>query len=86
VDEIMEDRRSKVEKMSVETVEAFYAFLDRNPAVKENALKLKETFPEQEILIAEFLKFAANCGFVFSEKDFTTFLFQRAKCVENMEN
>ena len=63
--------------MAKEAVAAFYAFLDRTPEVKNEALSLQERFEEQEERIDELIRIAERNGFVFTVQDFVQFLYER---------
>jgi hypothetical protein len=63
--------------MAKEAVAAFYAFLDRTPEVKKEALSLQERFEEQEERIDELIRIAERNGFVFTVQDFVQFLYER---------
>ena len=64
--------------MSKETVAAFYAFLERSPEVKQEALTLQDRFEEQEDRINELIRIAEQNGFVFTVQDFVEFLYERS--------
>ena len=63
--------------MAKEAVAAFYAFLDRTPEVKKEALSLQDRFEEQEDRIDELIRIAEQNGFVFTVQDFVQFLYER---------
>ena len=63
--------------MAKEAVAAFYAFLDRTPEVKKEALSLQDRFEEQEDRIDELIRIAERNGFVFTVQDFVQFLYER---------
>lgn len=64
--------------MAKETVAAFYAFLERSPEVKKEALALQERFEEQEDRIDELIRIAERNGFPFTAQDFVQFLYERS--------
>ena len=65
--------------MSKDAVAAFYAFLDRTPEVRKEALTLQERFEEQEDRIEELIRIAERNGFLFTMQDFVQFLYERSK-------
>lgn len=64
--------------MAKEAVAAFYAFLERSPEVKREALTLQERFEEQEDRIEELIRIAERNGFVFTIQDFVQYLYERS--------
>ena len=64
--------------MAKEAVAAFYAFLERSPEVKAEALTLQDRFEEQEDRINELIRIAEQNGFSFTVKEFVTFLYERS--------
>lgn len=64
--------------MAKETVAAFYAFLERSPEVKQEALTLQDRFEEQEERIDELIRIAGRNGFSFTVQDFVQFLYDRS--------
>ena len=64
--------------MAKEAVAAFYAFLERSPEVKKEALSLQERFEEQEDRIDELIRIAERNGFVFTVQDFVQYLYERS--------
>ncbi|MBQ9772601.1 MAG: Nif11 family protein [Lentisphaeria bacterium] len=64
--------------MAKEAVAAFYAFLERTPEVKKEALSLQDRFEEQEDRIDELIRIAERNGFSFTEHDFVQFLYERS--------
>ena len=63
--------------MSKEAVAAFYAYLDRTPEVKQEALTLQDRFEEQEDRIEELIRIADRNGFSFTMEEFVQFLYER---------
>ena len=63
--------------MSKEAVSAFYAFLERSPEVKKEALSLQDRFEEQEDRIDELIRIAERNGFSFTVHEFVQFLYER---------
>ena len=63
--------------MSKEAVAAFYAYLDRTPEVKQEALTLQDRFEEQEDRIEELIRIADLNGFSFTMEEFVQFLHER---------
>ena len=63
--------------MSKEAVAAFYAYLDRTPEVKQEALTLQDRFEEQEDRIEELIRIADRNGFSFTIEEFVQFLYER---------
>ena len=63
--------------MSKESVAAFYAYLDRTPEVKQEALTLQDRFEEQEDRIEELIRIADRNGFSFTMEEFVQFLYER---------
>ena len=55
--------------MAKEAVAAFYAFLERTPEVKKEALSLQDRFEEQEDRIDELIRIAERNGFSFTEHE-----------------
>lgn len=64
--------------MAKEAVAAFYAFLERSPEVKAEALSLQDRFEEQEDRINELIRIAEQNGFSFTVREFVTFLYERS--------
>ena len=64
--------------MAKESVAAFYAFLERSPEVKKEALSLQERFEEQEDSINELIRIAEQNGFLFTVQEFVEFLYERS--------
>lgn len=64
--------------MAQEAVATFYAFLEKTPAVKQEALTIKDRFEEQEEQINELIRLAEQHGFSFSFQEFIQFLYQRS--------
>jgi hypothetical protein len=64
--------------MAKESVAAFYAFLERSPEVKKEALSLQERFEEQEDRINELIRIAEQNGFLFTVQEFVEFLYERS--------
>ena len=64
--------------MALESVAAFYAFLERSPEVKKEALSLQDRFEEQEERIDELIKIAERNGFSFTIQEFVQFLYERS--------
>ena len=64
--------------MALESVAAFYAFLERSPEVKKEALSLQDRFEEQEERIEELIKIAERNGFSFTIQEFVQFLYERS--------
>ena len=64
--------------MALESVAAFYAFLERSPEVKKEALSLQDRFEEQEDRIEELIKIAERNGFSFTIQEFVQFLYERS--------
>lgn len=64
--------------MAKEAVAAFYAFLERSPEVKAEALTLQDRFEEQEDRINELIRIAEQNGFSFTVREFVTFLYERS--------
>jgi hypothetical protein len=60
--------------MAKEAVAAFYAFLDRSPDVKAEALTIQDRFEEQEDRINELIRIAEQHGFSFTMQEFVQFL------------
>ena len=64
--------------MAKESVAAFYAFLERSPEVKKEALSLQKRFEEQEDRINELIRIAEQNGFLFTVQEFVEFLYERS--------
>ncbi|MBE6406148.1 MAG: Nif11 family protein [Lentisphaerae bacterium] len=64
--------------MAKEAVAAFYAFLEKTPEVKQEALSLQERFEEQEDRIDELIRIAERNGFSFTVREFVQFLYERS--------
>lgn len=64
--------------MAKEAVAAFYAFLERTPEVKNEALSLQERFEEQEDMIDELIRIAERNGFVFTVQEFVQYLYEHS--------
>lgn len=64
--------------MAKEAVAAFYAFLERTPEVKKEALSLQERFEEQEDMIDELIRIAERNGFVFTVQEFVQYLYEHS--------
>ena len=64
--------------MAKESVAAFYAFLERSPEVKKEALSLQERFEEQEDRINELIRIAEQNGFLFTVQELVEFLYERS--------
>ena len=64
--------------MAKESVAAFYAFLERSPEVKKEALSLQDRFEEQEDRINELIRIAEQNGFSFTVQEFVEFLYERS--------
>lgn len=64
--------------MAKESVAAFYAFLERSPEVKKEALSLQDRFEEQEDRINELIRIAELNGFSFTVQEFVEFLYERS--------
>ncbi|MBR2440293.1 MAG: hypothetical protein IKB25_08875 [Lentisphaeria bacterium] len=64
--------------MAKEAVAAFYAFLERTPEVKKEALSLQERFEEQEDMIDELIRIAERNGFVFTVHEFVQYLYEHS--------
>lgn len=64
--------------MAKEAVAAFYAFLEKTPEVKKEALSLQDRFEEQEDRIDELIRIAERNGFSFTVQEFVQFLYERS--------
>lgn len=64
--------------MAKEAVAAFYAFLEKTPDVKKEALSLQDRFEEQEDRIDELIRIAERNGFSFTVQEFVQFLYERS--------
>lgn len=64
--------------MAKEAVAAFYAFLERTPEVKKEALSLQERFEEQEDMIDELIRIAERNGFTFTVQEFVQYLYEHS--------
>lgn len=64
--------------MAKEAVAAFYAFLERTPDVKKEALSLQDRFEEQEDRIDELIRIAGRNGFSFTVQEFVQYLYERS--------
>ena len=64
--------------MAKEAVSAFYAFLDRTPEVKKEALTLQDRFEEQEDRIEELIRIAERNGFSFTVQEFVQYLYEHS--------
>lgn len=64
--------------MAKEAVAAFYAFLEKTPEVKKEALSLQNRFEEQEDRIDELIRIAERNGFSFTIHEFVQFLYERS--------
>ena len=64
--------------MAKEAVAAFYAFLEKTPEVKKEALSLQDRFEEQEDRIDELIRIAEQNGFSFTIQEFVQFLYERS--------
>ena len=64
--------------MAKEAVAAFYAFLDRTPDVKAEALTIQDRFEEQEDRINELIRIAELHGFSFTIQEFVQFLYEKS--------
>ena len=64
--------------MAKEAVAAFYAFLEKTPEVKKEALSLQDRFEEQEDRIDELIRIAERNGFSFTIHEFVQFLYERS--------
>ena len=64
--------------MAKEPVAAFYAFLERTPDVKKEALSLQDRFEEQEDRIDELIRIAGRNGFSFTVQEFVQYLYERS--------
>ena len=64
--------------MAKEAVAAFYAFLEKTPEVKKEALSLQDRFEEQEDRIDELIRIAERNGFSFTIQEFVQFLYERS--------
>ena len=73
MDEILETL-----KMSKEAVNAFYAFLERTPEVRLEALSIKDRFEEQEDQMRELIRIAEKNGFSFTMREYVQFLYERS--------
>ena len=69
----------KDELMAKEAVAAFYAFLERTPEVKKEALSLQERFEEQEDRIDELIRIAERNCFVFTVQEFVQYLYEHSR-------
>ena len=65
-------------KMSKEAVGAFYAFLERTPEVRREALSIKDRFEEQEDQMRELIRIAEKNGFYFTMREYVQFLYERS--------
>ena len=64
--------------MAKEAVAAFYAFLEKTPEVKKEAMSLQDRFEEQEDRIDELIRIAERNGFSFTIQEFVQFLYERS--------
>lgn len=64
--------------MSKEAVVAFYAFLERTPEVREEALSIPARFEEQEDRIEELIRIAEKNGFLFTVREYVQFLYEKS--------
>lgn len=64
--------------MAKEAVAAFYAFLDRTPEVKAEALTIQDRFEEQEDRINELIRIAESHGFSFTFREFVSYLYEKS--------
>ena len=64
--------------MAKEAVAAFYAFLEKTPEVKKEALSLQDRFEEQEDRLDELIRIAERNGFSFTIQEFVQFLYERS--------
>ena len=69
--------------MSVENVKRFYAELARSAELEKEALSLQEKYPDQETVIEAFLVLAREHGFLFTEQDLVTYLYENGKDVSD---
>ena len=65
--------------MSVENLKRFYAELERNSDLRCEALQLREKYECQEEVVEAFLLLARENGFLFTEQDFVTYLYENGE-------
>ena len=75
--------RESGELMSVENVKRFYAELKRDEELENEALALQAKYADQEKVIEAFLLLARERGFLFTEQDLVTYLYENGKDVSD---
>ena len=65
--------------MSLEAVEQFYRELEKNPALRQQALELQQKFSSQEEVINAFTALGAGAGYIFSTAELIQFIFSNGK-------
>ena len=64
-------------------VELFYAVLDRDPDLRARALSLRQSFSDQEDVLAAFLALAEEAGLPFTLEEYLTVQYERASFVNS---
>ncbi len=72
--------------MSIENVDRFYELLDADTVLREQALKLRTIYTEQEDVLDAFLALAESAGLPFTQEEFMCVMYRRATAQEqNLE-
>lgn len=65
--------------MSLEAVQQFYRELEKNPALRQQALELQQKFGSQEEVIDAFTALGAGAGYTFNTAELIQFIFSNGK-------
>ena len=69
--------------MSQENVKRFYAELERNPELHNEALQIQTKCERQEDVIDAFLTLAREHGFPFTEHEFIAYIYENGEEVSD---